>query len=152
MKHWPIVFALGLGCDSSKSTFDASGDFRQGLRIQLPDGWKANPIGGDLQIGPPGKVVLQLENTTKPLPDETVFSSAIEAEGCKLLDKFSNNTYISYRYSFSHQGNSFEAFLGVHRLGERTIWCATTRGTTAEETTLAMKLCRNLSWEDARHE
>lgn len=149
MKFWPIaLFALGLGCESSKSTFDASGELRHGLRIQLPDGWKANPVGGELEIGPHGKVVLQLENTTKPLPDEAAFASAIEAEGCKVLDKYSSNTYISYKYSFIHQGNISEGFLGVHRLGERTIWCATTRGSTSEETALAMRLCRSLSWED----
>ena len=98
-------------------------------------------------MGPQGRVVLQLESTTRPLPTPEAFVGAIVTEGVEILEKESVDTFIGVRYSMSAEGLKRDAFLGVRRTGPRTIWCSTTASAKSEEVEAAMTVCRSLSWE-----
>lgn len=132
------------GCESSKPTTPAE---PPSLRVPLPDGWKATALSGGLQVGPQGRVVLQLESTTKPLPTAEAFLAALSAEGVEILEKESVDTFIGVRYSMTVEGVKRDAFLGVRQTGPRTIWCSTTGSAKSEEVEAAMTVCRSLSWE-----
>jgi hypothetical protein len=147
VNHGPlalVVLALA-SCESAKPA--APAEPRSSLRVPLPDGWRATGLSGGLQVGPQGRVVLQLESTTRPLPSADAFIAAITVEGVEILEKESVDTFIGVRYSMSAEGEKRDAFLGVRRTGPRTIWCSTTASAKSEEVEAAMTVCRSLSWE-----
>ena len=99
-------------------------------------------------MGPQGRVVLQLESTTRPLPTAEAFVSAISAEGVDILEKESVDAFVGVRYSVSaERADKRDAFLGVRQTGPRTIWCSTTGSAKSDEVEAAMTVCRSLSWE-----
>lgn len=134
------------GCESKPVT---PPEPRSSLRVPVPDGWQATMLasGAGLQVGPRGRVVLQLESTTRPLPTAEAFVAAITAEGVEILEKESVDTFIGVRYSMPADGAKREAFLGVRQTGPRTIWCSTTSSAHRDEVEAAMTVCRSLSWE-----
>ena len=144
-----VVAALVLAaCESTKTVTPA--EPRSSLRVPLPDGWKATTLAGGtgLQVGPQGRVVLQLESTTRPLPTAEAFVSAISAEGVDILEKESIDAFVGVRYSVSAEvAGKRDAFLGVRQTGPRTIWCSTTSSAKRDEVEAAMTVCRSLSWE-----
>ncbi len=141
-----VVAALVLcaACDAG-SKLDAG--VRSSLRVPLPDGWRATAVSGGLQVGPPGRVVLHLESTTRPLPDAEAFVKALEGEGVEIIEKESVDTFVGVRYSVAPDAPKHGAFLGVRQTGPRTIWCSTTASAKSEEVEAAMTVCRSLSWE-----
>ena len=141
----PAVLALALVACESKPTPPA--EPRSSLRVALPDGWRANAITNGLQVGPQGRVVLQLESTTRPLPTPDAFVAAVQAEGVEILQKESIDTFVGVRYSVTAEGAKRDAFLGVRQTGPRTIWCSTSASAKSEEVEAAMTVCRSLSWE-----
>ncbi len=136
------IFAAS--CESSKPAAPVE---PPSLRVPLPDGWRAASQSGGLQVGPQGRVVLQLESTTRPLPTADAFVAAVRAEGVEILEKESVDTFIGVRYAVSAEGVKRDAFLGVRQTGPRTIWCSTTASAKREEVEAAMTVCRSLSWE-----
>lgn len=144
-----VVLVLA-ACESARPTTPTgSPEPRSSLRVPLPDGWRATTLSGGagLQVGPQGRVVLQLESTTKPLPTAEAFVSALTAEGVEILEKESVDTFIGVRYSMTVDGARRDAFLGVRQTGPRTIWCSTTGSAKSDEVEAAMTVCRSLSWE-----
>lgn len=135
------VLALG-GCESSVKT-----PAPERLRVPLPDGWKATAVPSGLEIGPEGRVVLLLENTTRPLPDAAAFLEALAGENVEVTQKESVETFVGARYLVGSEGNRRDAFLGVRRAGPRTIWCSSSASAKSEEVEAAMTVCRSLSWE-----
>lgn len=145
-----VVVLVLAACESAKPTPPASPpEPRSSLRVPLPDGWRATTLSGGagLQVGPQGRVVLQLESTTKALPTAEAFVTAITAEGVDILEKESVETFVGVRYSMTVDGAKRDAFLGVRQTGPRTIWCSTTGSAKSEEVEAAMTVCRSLSWE-----
>ena len=145
------VLVLAAACESKPV---APPEPRSSLRVPLPDGWQATMLasGAGLQVGPQGRVVLQLESTTRPLPSAEAFVAAITAEGVEILEKESVDTFIGVRYSTAAPSAvaptpKRDAFLGVRQTGPRTIWCSTTASAHRDEVEAAMTVCRSLSWE-----
>ncbi|MDP1822356.1 MAG: hypothetical protein Q8L48_03910 [Archangium sp.] len=144
-----VVLVLA-ACESARPTTPTSPpEPRSSLRVPLPDGWRATTLsaGAGLQVGPQGRVVLQLESTTRPLPTAEAFVAALSAEGVEILEKESVDTFVGVRYSMTVDGAKRDAFLGVRQTGPRTIWCSTTGSAKSEEVEAAMTVCRSLSWE-----
>lgn len=118
------------------------------LRVPRPEGWAATPAaGGGLQVGPQGRVVLQLESSERALPTLEALAAAVGAEEVEVLQKESNESFVGVRYSMAVAGVRQEAFLGVRRVGAVTIWCSTVGGARVEEVEQAMTVCRSVSWE-----
>lgn len=140
---------LLVGCDESTPTVPQPVEPRSSLRVPLPDGWKASAVAGGLQVGPQGRVVLQLESTTKPLPDAGAFIAAVEREGVTVQQKEAVESFVGVRYFVNVEGAAAkrDAFVGVRKTGPRTIWCSTTSSAKSEEVEAAMTVCRSLSWE-----
>lgn len=140
---------LACACESSKPAAPPPPP-PSSLRVPLPDGWRATVLSSGLQVGPEGRVVLQLESTTRPLPSLDGFLAAISAEEVEILEKESTGSFVGVRYSVSTEGAPAvkrEAFLGVRQTGPRTIWCSTTGSAKSEEVEAAMTVCKSLSWE-----
>lgn len=145
---------LACACESSKPAAPTPPP-PSSLRVPLPDGWRATALSSGLQVGPEGRVVLQLESTTRPLPSLDGFLAAISAEEVEILEKESTGSFVGVRYSVSTAGAPSvpespvkrEAFLGVRQTGPRTIWCSTTGSAKSEEVEAAMTVCKSLSWE-----
>ncbi len=138
-----VVALLALASCSERAPADEA---RSSLRVPLPDGWKATAVAGGLHVGPPGHIALQLESTTRALPSLEALLAAVEHEKVKITAKEAIETFVAVRYRLADEG---EAFLGVHRTGPRTIWCASTKGATADEVEAALTVCRSLSWDPA---
>jgi hypothetical protein len=147
MGRLTLTALLLAGCGGCEPKTVSPAEPPPSLRVPLPDGWRATTFSGGLQVGPQGRVVLQLESTSKPLPSPEAFVSAIEAEGVEILEKESVDTFIGVRYSMSSEGGKRDAFLGVRKTGPRTIWCSTTGSAHSDEVEAAMTVCRSLSWE-----
>lgn len=145
MKRLAVLGWLLAGCECSRPT--APPEARSSLRVPLPDGWRATAISSGLQVGPQGRVVLQLESTTRPFPTAESFLGAVEAEGVVVMQKESTDTFVGVRYSMSADGATRDAFLGVRQTGPRTIWCSTAASARGDEVEAAMTVCRSLSWE-----
>lgn len=141
-----LLALLGL-CACDGATTKPTSPERSSLRVPLPDGWRAAAVSGGLQVGPQGRVVMQLESTTRPLPDAADFLEALAAEGVEILQKESVDTFVGARYFVGGEGSRRDAFVGVRRAGPRTIWCSTTASAKSEEVEAAMTVCRSLSWE-----
>ena len=143
------LWVLALGCESSRPGAPPPPP-PSSLRVPLPDGWRATALSSGLQGGPEGRVVLQLESTTRPLPTLDAFLTAVTAQGVDVLEKESTDAFVGVRYSVSTEGAPAvkrDAFLGVRQTGPRTIWCSTTGSAKSEEVEAAMTVCRSLSWE-----
>lgn len=145
MKAWLLAaLALAPACECSKPAEPASSH----LRVPKPDGWTySTEPSGVLQVGPPGRPVVQLEKETRPLPGLDALVAAVTAEGVEVLEKESNNTFVGVRYSITAKGARQEAFLGVRQAGALTIWCSTLAGARADEVEQAMTICRSVAWE-----
>lgn len=144
------LLALAMSCESSRPAAPAPPPPPSSLRVKLPDGWRATALSSGLQVGPEGRVVLQLESTTRPLPTLEAFLTAVTAEGVDVLEKESDDSYVGVRYSLAAEGTpglKRDAFLGVRQTGPRTIWCSTTGSAKSEEVEAAMTVCKSLSWE-----
>ncbi len=143
-----LLFAA-CACESSKPP-PPTPDLPQGLRVPLPDGWKATAVGGDLHAGPQGRAVIKLEKTQRPMPTIEQLVTAIEATGAVMQQKESISSFVGVRYSIGVEGDDAgrrDAFLGVRQTGPRTIWCSTTASARRDEVEAAMTVCRSLSWE-----
>jgi hypothetical protein len=117
---------------------------RAGLRVGLPDGWKATPSGGGLDVGPKGRVVLQLESLPQPLPSPDDLARRLEAQEVRITQKDMNDVFVGLRYSLVLDGGGGEGFVGVKRVGARTVWCATTAQATSADVSEAMGVCRGV--------
>ncbi len=122
---------------------DPASDAKGGLRVPLPDGWKASSSPGGLQVGPAGRVVLQLESLASPLPALEQLTGPLEHEKVIIISKESNDSFVGVKYRFAESLD--EGFLGAQRTPGRTVWCATTKGAKADEVDAASKVCRGLS-------
>lgn len=145
------AFALLAGCECAgpaKPTPVATPEPPSRLRVPRPEGWTATPASsGALQVGPQGRVVLQLESSERALPSVDALTAAVVAEEAEILQKESNESFVGVRYSIVVAGVKQEAFVGVRRVGAVTIWCATVGGARVEEVEQAMTVCRSVSWE-----
>jgi hypothetical protein len=146
MKRLALLLVLA-GCGGCEQKNAPPAEPPPSLRVPLPDGWRATTFSGGLQVGPQGRVVLQLESTSKPLPSAEAFVAAIQSEGFEIIEKESVDTFIGVRYSMSADSGKRDAFLGVRKTGPRTIWCSTTASAHSDEVEAAMTVCRSLSWE-----
>lgn len=148
MKPLAVVLLLA-ACERSQPPPPAP-ELPQGLRVPLPDGWKATAVGGDLHAGPQGRAVLKLEKTQRPMPTIEQLIAAVEGQGAVTQQKESISSFVGVRYSISVEGDDAgrrDAFLGVRQTGPRTIWCSTTASARRDEVEAAMTVCRSLSWE-----
>lgn len=143
------LVVLAMGCESARPNAPAFPPPPSSLHVPLPDGWRGTALSSGLQAGPEGRIVLQLESTTRPLPSLESFLAAVNAEGVEILEKESTDEFVGVRYSVSTEVPAVkrEAFLGVRQLGPRTIWCSTTGSAKSDEVEAAMNVCRSLSWE-----
>jgi hypothetical protein len=139
-----LLGALALAaCGCTEKT--AATEARSGLRVPLPDGWRATAVAGGLHVGPFGHVALQLESTTRPMPSLDELLRAVEREKVIVTQKEALDTFVGVRFRLGADGG--EGFLGVRQAGTRTIWCATTREAAAADVEAAMTVCRSLSWD-----
>jgi hypothetical protein len=132
------------GCEDKTATAEA----RTSLKVPLPDGWKATASSTGLEVGPATAVVLLLESTSKPFPDELSFAQALGAERVDIFKKESSSEFIGFEYFLSTDGGHHVGFIGVRRVGARTIWCSTTAAARNDDVDAAMDVCHHLSWEN----
>jgi hypothetical protein len=123
---------------------------RAGLKVPLPDGWKAT-VGptGSLQVGPAGKTVLELESSSRPLPALAALEEAVASQDVGVLATEEAAGWVFVRYAVHADGGGAEAFLGVRQVGRRTVWCASVAGAEAEEVTQAAQVCERMGGEAA---
>jgi hypothetical protein len=139
MERWArLAVVLLLGCPASPV---APREVRTNLRVPLPDGWRAQGSQGALLVGPPGAPVAQLESLTRELPALEHLITPLKREKVTVLSKESDEDFRAVRYRLAEGG---EAFLAVHRLAGRTVWCASLNGARADDVTQALQLCRGL--------
>lgn len=145
MRAWLLAaLALAPGCECSKAPEPASSH----LRVPKPDGWTyGSEPSSVLQVGPPGRPVVQLERESRPLPGLDALVAAVTAEGVEVIEKESNEGFVGVRYSIAARGARQEAFLGVRQAGALTVWCATLAGARGDEVEQAMAICRSVAWE-----
>ncbi len=137
-----VMAALLCACPADKPVT------RGGLRVPLPDGWLATPHGALLEAGPAGRPAVTLESRDAPLPALGALLGALAAEGTQVLEKESSETFVGARYLAGADGASPEAFVGVKRVGARTVWCASTSAATPEQVQAGFGVCRGLSVEE----
>lgn len=138
------------GCSepSGKPNVTPAAEARPGLRVPMPDGWAARANGAGLEVGPQGRVVLHLESTAREFPAPELFFTAIEGETVDITQKESIDDFLGARYSVKGDDRVVrDAFLGVRKTGERTVWCSTSANARRDEVDAAMTVCRSLSWE-----
>jgi hypothetical protein len=139
MRRWPVLAAGLLAACPANPT--APREPRANLRVPLPDGWHAQGSQGALLVGPPGAPVLQLESLTRELPALEQLTAPLRREKVAVLSKESSDDFRAVRYRLLEGG---EAFLAVHRLAGRTVWCATLAGVKSDEVAQALQICRSL--------
>jgi len=144
MPRWPLLAAALLlpGCPASPV---APREVHANLRVPLPDGWRAQGSQGALLVGPPGSPVLQLESLGRELPGLEQLTTPLKREKVTVLAKESSDDFRAVRYRLA-EGE--EAFLAVHRLPGRTVWCASLKGARADELPQALQVCRGLGAAD----
>jgi hypothetical protein len=137
--RWSLLAAVALlGCPAEPPP---PAQTRFNLRVPLPEGWRAQGgAAGALLVGPAGVPVLQLESLARELPSLAQLTAPLAREKVDLISKESTDDFRAVRY---HLGDG-EAFLGVHRLGGRTVWCASLKGAGPEEVAQAWQVCRGL--------
>ena len=145
MRCWlgPAAAALLLGCPSTPAPPREA--HATNLRVPLPDGWRAQSSQGALLVGPPGSPVLQLESLSRDLPALEQLTAPLKRERVVVLSKESTDDLRVVRYRL---GDGEEAFLAVHRLGARTVWCATLKGAKGEALGQALAVCKGLGAHD----
>lgn len=148
------LLALALwACPSTPSTPVAGvAGARGGLKVSLPDGWKATQTAKGLAVGPGARTVLELEPSARPLPGAEALESALLTESARVVQKEQKPDFIGVRYQLepgADGGASAEGFLGVRLVGKKSVWCATTAGASAPEVAQAMTVCARLSWDAA---
>lgn len=145
MKRVALLAAvLGAGaCDERPAPVSPEApEVRTGLHIPLATGWRATPVVNGITAGPPGRPVLLLEDgTTRPFPDPTVLEHAVVAEGAKLLQKESLESFVGLRYSIEGK----EAFVGVRQAGTTAIWCSSLPGAKPDEVEAGLTVCRSIA-------
>ncbi|MCC6336322.1 MAG: hypothetical protein IT380_20345 [Myxococcales bacterium] len=118
---------------------------RQGLKVPLPDGWKAAPgAGGLLLAGPAGRTVLELESSSRPLPTAAALLEALGAQDVYVVEEVESGDFVQVRYRLATDGGGEEAFLGVRRTGRLTVWCASVAGASPGEVQEAAGVCARL--------
>jgi hypothetical protein len=85
--------------------------------------------------------VLQLESLARELPSLAQLVAPLRREKVVVLAQESDQDFRAVRYRLP-EGD--EAFLGVHRLAVRTVWCSTLRGARPEAVAQALQVCRGL--------
>lgn len=118
---------------------------KEGLRVGLPEGWVATPAGTGLDVGPKGRVVLQLEPSARALPSLEALLQQLTVQGVRVTQKDETGGFVGVRYALSLDGGGGEGFVGVKRVGARTVWCATTGGASGAEVAEAYALCREVA-------
>lgn len=124
----------------------APDDARTSLHVRLPEGWKATAVPQGLHVGPAGRVVLQLESGVRPFPSTDELAAAVAREKVDKTQKIDGPTFVGVRYRLGEDG--LEGFLGARRAGPRTVWCASTRGATADEVEASIEVCRGVSFDE----
>ncbi|MEW5743635.1 MAG: hypothetical protein AB1938_32285 [Myxococcota bacterium] len=137
-------------CPSPSQSLDASTPLpssRAGLKVPLPDGWKATPGAKGLTVGPPGRAVLELESSTRAFPALAALERALGGQAVRILEKSDSVDFVGVRYSLAADGGGDVAFLGVRRVGRLTVWCASLAGAQASEVAEAERVCARLGLE-----
>lgn len=145
MKRVACLALLALGCPE-KAAPVAGG--RAGLRVPLPDGWVAVPVGERLEAGPPGRPALVLETRELPFPTADGLAALVQAEKVKVLEKESTDSFVSVRYAFGGDGGpGSPAFLAAKQLGGKAVFCSSAPGAKAEDVATALATCRDVTRE-----
>jgi hypothetical protein len=135
-RRWVLAFGLlSAACERAPR-----GAAPSELRVTLPDGWKVTPGKSAMAAGPADRTVLFLESTRRPFPSLEALAAAAEANGAENLEKESSELFVGLSYFIGPQ----PAFLGVSRVGARTVWCSTAAGASPDEVRQAREVCRNL--------
>ena len=95
-------------------------------------------------------MALLLESKSAALPPVDTLAAAAGADGAQRLKKESDSNFVMVRYSLGSDGGTLAAFLGVKRVGPRTVWCASTAAARADDVEEGVAICRGLSTEDGR--
>lgn len=123
---------------------------RSGLRVPLPEGWSAVPVGERLEAGLPGHPAVVLESREDALPSVDALAAAAQREGARSVEKESKSGFVAVRYLLAHDGGApAPGFLAVKASGERRVWCSSAPGARADDLVLALGVCRDVSWEAA---
>jgi hypothetical protein len=142
-----VLLALVVGATGCPDRA-APEDARPSLRVRLPDAWKATPSPGGLHVGPPGRVVLQLETNTRAFPSGEELVAAVVREKVEKTQKLESPTFVGVRYRLTDEG--LEGFLGARRAGPRTVWCASMKGASTDELDAAVEVCRGVSFDEEK--
>lgn len=152
-----LVAALGLGpclgalgC-SEKRTMTTAATPRGGLRVPLPDGWVATPVGDRLEAGPAGRPALVLELSDAPLPTLDALLAMVVSERVSVREKESSDSFVAVSYAFGVDGGVAQpAFLAVKVLGARRLLCSSAAGAKPDEVARGLATCREVTREGAK--
>lgn len=152
MKRVGLVAGLALmalGCPDKPAPAAANG--RAGLRVPLPDGWVAVPVGERLEAGPPGHPALVLETKDLPFPTADGLAAMVQAEKVRVSEKESTSAFVSVRYVFGADGGvGSSAFLAAKQLGGRALFCSSAPGAKADDVATALATCRDVTREGTK--
>lgn len=123
-------------CPAERPAAEARG----ALRVPLPEGWRATPVTGGLQVGPAGHGVLLLETLTMPLPTLQQLLGLLEREKVQVVSKESTDSFVAVRYRLSAEAPD-EGLVGARRVPGRVVFCSSLRGARPDEVEVAMKVC-----------
>ena len=116
----------------------------RGLRVALPDGWRAALRGEVLELTVQGRAVATLEPRDAARPEAAALVAALADEGVAGAAPEEGADFAGARYAL--EGGK-EGFLAVKQVGPRTVWCASTARASPEELTAAYEVCRTLAQE-----
>lgn len=149
--RWPVLLAALLlaGCPDEKKQPPRAG--RAGLRVPLPDGWAAVPVGDRLEAGPLGHPAVLLESREAALPSVEALVDAVARDGVRMTSQESNGLFVAVSYLLSvDAGAGLAAFVAVKRSGAKVVWCSSAPAGRPEDLAAALALCRDVSWEDLK--
>ncbi len=148
MRRVACLALLALGCPEKVAPV-ASG--RAGLRVPLPDGWVAAPVGDRLEAGPPGRPALLLETKDLSIPTAEALAGLVQAEKVRITEKESTGSFVLVRYVFGADGGvGSPAFLAAKQLGGKAVFCSSAPGAKAEDVAIALATCRDVTREAAK--
>jgi hypothetical protein len=140
---------LASGCPDKPAPAAANG--RAGLRVPLPEGWVAVPVGERLEAGPPGRPALVLETKDLPFPTADGLAALVQAERVKVSEKESTPTFVSVRYALGTDGGAATAgFLAAKQLGGKALFCSSAPGAKPDDVATALATCRDVTREGTK--